>query len=139
VTLNAFRIAGGLVLLLLGLRMMFDVGHEPEPARETPMASRDIAVFPLAMPLIAGPGAIMSIVLLTANDLHSIPQQAGTAIAMGLVLAVTYAVLKAAAPIHRLLGSTGTNVVARITGLVLTALAVQAMLVGLQNVFFVSR
>ena len=110
------------------------VGRQPEPTRETDAASRDIAVFPLAMPLIAGSGAITAIVLLTENALHNIPQQAGTAITLCLVLAINYAVLKSAGPIHRLLGSTGTNVVARVTGLVLTALAVQVIIVGCQNV-----
>ena len=135
VTLDALRIAGGLVILLVGLRMVFDDGRQPEPTRETDATSRDIAVFPLAMPLIAGSGAITSIVLLTENDLHNIPQQAGTAITLCLVLVINYAVLKSAGTIHRLLGSTGTAVVARVTGLVLIALAVQVMSVGFQNVF----
>ena len=87
------------------------------------------------MPLIAGPGAITAIVLLTENALHNIPQQAGTAITLCVVLAIHYAVLKFAGPIHRLLGSTGTAVVARVTGLVLTALAVQVMIVGFEDVF----
>ena len=95
VTLDAFRIAGGLVILLVGLRMVFDDGRQPDPTRETDATSRDIAVFPLA---------------------------------------ITYEVLKTAGPIHRLLGSTGTNVVARVTRLVLTALAVQVIIAGCQNV-----
>jgi multiple antibiotic resistance protein len=138
VTLNAFRVAGGLVLLLIGLRMVFDEGLWMNPTRDNDTTGRDIAVFPLAMPLIAGPGAIMVIVLLTENNLHSIPQQAGTAITMCLVVAITYAILRAAESIHRLLGSTGTSVVARVTGLVVTALAVQTMIVGFQNLFSAS-
>jgi multiple antibiotic resistance protein len=135
VTLDALRIAGGLVILLVGLRMVFDDGRRPEATRETDATSRDIAVFPLAMPLIAGPNAITAIVLLTENALHNIPQQAGTAITLCIVLAIDYAVLKSAGPIHRFLGSTGTAVVARVTGLVLTALAVKVMILGFQNVF----
>ncbi len=87
------------------------------------------------MPLTAGPNAITAIVLLTENALHNIPQQAGTAITLCVVLAINYAVLKSAEPIHRLLSSTGTAVVARVTGLVLAALAVQVMIVGFLNVF----
>jgi multiple antibiotic resistance protein len=135
VSLDAFRIAGGLVLLLLGMSMIFDVSPPAEPDPDEPTHGRDIAVFPLAMPLTAGSGAIMAVVLLTENELHDIPAQAGTALTMFLVLAINYVVLKAAAPIHRLLGSTGAAVVGRITGLVLTALAVQAIIIGVQNSF----
>ena len=74
ISVDAFRIAGGIVLLLVGVRMVFAQGTQSEPGGDT-MAGRDIAVFPLGMPYGAGPAAIMSIVLLTENDLHSIPQQ----------------------------------------------------------------
>jgi len=77
ISVDAFRIAGGIVLLLVGVRMVFAQGTQSEPGGDT-MAGRDIAVFPLGMPYVAGPAAIMSIVLLTENDLHSIPQQACT-------------------------------------------------------------
>lgn len=135
VTLDAFRIAGGLILLLIGLRMVFADNHEQGSKPEAEKARRDIAVFPLAMPFIAGSGAIMSIVLLTENDLHSLPQQAGTAGTMCLVLILCYAILRAADTIQRLLGSTGINVVARISGMVVTALATQVMINGLRNSF----
>ena len=135
VTLDAFRIAGGIVLLLLGMRMIFDEHGRAEPPHDGEASNRDIAVFPLAMPMIAGSGAILSIILLTENDLHEIPDQASTAFTMLLVLAVNFAVLRAANPIYRMIGSTGTAVVGRISGLVVAALAVQVMIIGLQNVF----
>ena len=135
VTLNAFRIAGGLVILLIGLRMVFGDDERTEAVTENKSKSRDIAVFPLAMPLIAGSGAIMAIILLTENNLHDVPQQIGTGLTMCLVLALNYVALEAAGPIHRFLGSTGVAVVARVTGLVITAIAVQSIIVGLQNVF----
>jgi multiple antibiotic resistance protein len=115
--------------------MIFDEqGHaDPTPAGQA--SSRDIAVFPLAMPMIAGSGAILSIILLTENDLHVFQDQVSTAFAMTLVLAVNFAVLRAASQIYRLIGPTGTAVVGRISGLVLAALAVQVMIIGLQNVF----
>jgi multiple antibiotic resistance protein len=96
---------------------------------------RDIAVFPLAMPFIAGSGAIMSIVLLGENDLHSLPQKAGTAGTMCLVLIIVYVILRAADAIQRLLGSTGINVVSRTMGLIITALATQVMITGVRNLF----
>jgi multiple antibiotic resistance protein len=135
VTLDAFRIAGGLILLLIGLRMVFAEARGPASNPDAAKAPRDIAVFPLAMPFIAGSGAIMSIVLLTENDLHSLPQKAGTAGTMCLVLIIVYVILRAADGIQRLLGSTGINVVSRIMGLVVTALATQVMIIGAQNIF----
>ena len=135
VTLDAFRISGGLILLFIGLRMVFADGHEQGSTLEAGKVTRDIAVFPLAMPFIAGSGAIMSIVLLTENDLHNLPQQAGTAGTMCLVLILVYAILRVADTIQRLLGWTGINVVSRIMGLVVTSLAMQVMISGLRNVF----
>ena len=135
VSLDAFRIAGGLVLLLIGLRMVFAEIKQPSEKPEVVQAGRDISVFPLATPFIAGSGAILSIVLLTENSLHSWPEQAGTAGTMCLVLILIYAILRAADSIQRILGMTGINVVSRITGLVLTALAMQVMINGLRSVF----
>ena len=135
VSVDAFRIAGGIVLLLVGVKMVFAQSLQTGPG-EHATAGRDIAVFPLGMPYIAGPAAIMSIVLLTENDLHSIPQQACTLISMCIVLTITYLVLRGAAPMQRILGATGINVMARIMGLVLASLAVQALITGLKNVFF---
>ena len=93
----------------------------------------------LGMPYVAGPASIMSIVLLTENDLHSIPQQACTLISLCIVLSVTYLVLRAASPLQKLLGGTGINVLGRIMGLVLASLAVQALITGLRNVFFMAH
>ncbi len=80
VTLNAFRIAGGIVLLILGMRMIFDEQGHAHPPQTGQATSDDIAVFPLAMPMIAGSGAILSIILLTENDLHALQEQASTAL-----------------------------------------------------------
>jgi multiple antibiotic resistance protein len=135
VTLNAFRIAGGIVLLILGLRMIFDEEGHAHPPGTGLASSRDIAVFPLAMPMIAGSGAILSIILLTENNLHAVEEQASTALTMCLVLGVNFVVLRAANPIYQFIGPTGTAVVGRISGLIIAALAVQVMIIGLQNVF----
>lgn len=138
ISVNAFRIAGGIVLLLVGVKMVFAQGGQAALGGPAD-AGRDIAVFPLGMPYVAGPASIMSIVLLTENDLHSVPQQACTLISLCLVLTVTYLVLRAATPLQRLLGATGINVMGRIMGLVLASLAVQALITGLNNVFFSAR
>jgi multiple antibiotic resistance protein len=139
VSLASFRIAGGLVLLVIAMRMIL----EDEPAVEradadgtrTVQRDRDVAVFPLALPYIAGPGTIMAAMLLTDNDRFSIPQQAVTTAILFLVLAVTYGTLRAADAVHRLLGSTGANVLTRVMGLVLASLAVEGILAGIRGAF----
>ncbi len=135
VTLNAFRIAGGIVLLILGVRMIFDEQGHADPPPVGQASSRDIAVFPLAMPMIAGSGAILSIILLTENDLHALQDQVSTALTMCLVLVVNFAVLRAASAIYRVIGPMGTAVVGKISGLIIAALAVQVVIIGLQNAF----
>lgn len=133
VTLDAFRVAGGMVLLLVGLRMIFEQGDPPSAPTEAD--ARDLAVFPLAMPLIAGPAAIMAVVLLTENAHNTVTEQAVTGATTVLVLLISYVVLRAAQPIQRLLGRTGINVIGRIMGLVLASLAVQSLVTGLKAFF----
>ena len=124
ISLPAFRLAGGLVLLTLGLRMIYgDVGGAPASGQ----ASADVTVFPLATPMLAGGGAITAIVILTDNYTFSILDQAGTAIIMMIVMALSCLVLVSAEPIQRLIGETGTNVIGRIMGLILAALAMQTL------------
>jgi multiple antibiotic resistance protein len=134
VTLPAFRVAGGLVLLVIALRMVLSEGD----SRAGSSGSRqgggpsDIAVFPLAMPFIAGPGAVMAAVLLTDNDTFTIPEQAATAAVMMVILVITYVMLLGAETVHRYIGPTGANVLSRVLGLVLTAVAAETMLEGLR-------
>ncbi|WP_395663315.1 MarC family protein [Aestuariivirga sp.] len=125
VTLPALRIAGALVLLILGLRMVF--GEVPSGAKGS-APTGDVAVFPLAMPMLAGGGSIAAIVAMTDNTVKSIAEQAVTAVVMLVVMAVIYAMLRSAEMIHKAIGDTGTNVMSRIMGLALAALAVQTFL-----------
>lgn len=122
VSLPALRIAGALVLLILGLRMVF--GEVPGGSGGSAPAG-DVAVFPLAMPMLAGGGSIAAIVAMTDHRVNSILDQAVTAIVLIAVMAVIYLVLRSAEKIQQAIGETGTNVTSRIMGLVLAALAVQ--------------
>lgn len=122
VTLPALRIAGALVLLILGLRMVF--GETPGGSGNDRPAG-DVAVFPLAMPMLAGGGSIAAIVAMTDHTVKSIAEQAVTAGVLVAVMAVIYFVLRSAEAIQKAIGDTGTNVMSRIMGLVLAALAVQ--------------
>ena len=135
----SFRIAGGLVLLVISLRMILEEvpagARSPAPEQETTGPTQDVAVFPLAMPFIAGPGTIMAAVVLTDNTKFSLPEQATTVGVLLAILAVTFGMLLMADPIRRVLKEAGTNVVGRVLGLVLAALSVQIILEGIRATF----
>jgi len=128
VRLVSFQLAGGVILFLFGLQMIFGrvtaEGSEP---------GHDVAVFPLAMPVIANPGSILAVVLLTDNHRHSIAQQALTGAVLIVVLVITLVTLLLANPIHRVLGSTGSNVLVRVMGLLLAALAAEQVVAGVEQ------
>jgi len=131
ISIPAFRFAGGLVLLTLGLKMVYgDVASAPASGQ----ASGDISVFPLATPMLAGGGAITAIVILTDNYIYAVPEQAATALVMMVVMAISYVVLVSAEPIQRLIGETGTNVISRIMGLILAALAMQTLVSAAKSI-----
>lgn len=134
ISLPAFRTAGGLLLLIVGLQMVLQEsgGHV---ASTDPTASIDLAVFPLATPLIAGPGSIMSVVLLTDNLKYGLVDQSITVVALLCVLLITYAALLFSDWIQRRLGRTGVNVITRILGVLLAALAMETILGGISGYF----
>ena len=95
---------------------------------------RDPTIFPLALPAIAGPGSIMAIVLLTDNHRQSLLEQAVTGVMLVVVLLITLLVLLFATPIHRVLGQSGVNLLSRVMGLILAALAAEQIVAGLEVV-----
>ena len=95
--------------------------------------SEDISVFPLATPLIAGPGAISAVILLRANAEGNAAIELATVLALFSIIAVTFLCLLAATQLQRLLGATGLNVINRIMGVILSALAVQFIFDGLAS------
>jgi multiple antibiotic resistance protein len=130
IRLLSFQLAGGVILFLFGLQMVFGSGVLAHHG--TPEAGHDLSVFPLALPGIASPGAITAVVLLTDNHRHSIREQVVTALVLLVVLALTFACLYAANRIHRVLGDTGANVLIRVLGLVLAALATEQIVGGIE-------
>jgi len=131
IRLVSFQVAGGIILFLFGLQMVFGTGVVAEKAHAEP--GHDIAVFPLALPGIANPGAIMAVVLLTDNHRQSIAQQAITAGVLMVVLLLTLAALSLSRRINQLLGSTGANVLIRVMGLILAALATEQIAIGVDS------
>ncbi len=140
ISVQAFRIFGGLVLFLIALEMVFARESGTRTSTDEQVESRrraDISVFPLAFPLIAGPGALVTI-LLWVGPVSIVEQPvlfAGLALCAALVLAITLALMVAAGPLMRLAGVTGANVANRLLGVVLGALSVQFVLDGLRSSF----
>ena len=134
ITMPAFRIAGGLLLFLTALDMLFERRaqrrrDQSEPALDP---TEDPSVFPLATPLIAGPGAMAALILLAGQareplDLLTVH------LVMVAVLAVVFALFLAAGMLERVFGETGINVLTRLLGMLLAALAVQFVLDGLAD------
>lgn len=128
--LGSFQIAGGIILFLFALSMIFG---DSKPEREIEAAERDHlsgAVFPLAMPSIASPGAMLAVVILTRNESNTLGEQAVTAGLLVLVLLVTLVLLLAASFVHRMIGNTGASVISRVMGIILATIAVDAILGG---------
>ena len=122
------EIAGGIILFLFALKMLFG-GLDSKPG--SPEPGRDLAVFPLAVPSIAGPGAIMAVILLTDNDVYTLPQQAETGIVLLVVLLLTYIFLRFSDFILRIIGQQGAAVLVRVMGIILASLAVEIVLTAL--------
>ena len=140
ITLPAFRVAGGALLFMLAVDMVMarEGGiRAPTPKEEEDTAHRhpDVSVFPLAIPLIAGPGAITSTILLQAQSAGDPFAQVVTAGIMLGVLMLVAASFFAADSIMTFLGLTGVNVLSRVLGVVLAALAVNNIIEGLRASF----
>ncbi len=137
VSLPALRIAGGLLLFLIAVDMVFarhsGVTSTTEAESEEAELKNDISVFPMATPLIAGPGAMGAVILRVAEARGDGGQIAAVIGALLTVMAITYVLLVAAASISRLLGVTGLNVITRVLGVLLAALAVQYVIDGLHG------
>ncbi|MBU0643603.1 MAG: MarC family protein [Alphaproteobacteria bacterium] len=138
ISMPAFRIAGGLLLFLTALEMLFEKRskrreeHAQHPEHQP---VEDPSVFPLATPLLAGPGAITSMILLIDQS----EGVSGVFFVLGVLLAVLLVVLfffMMSTAMERILGATGINVVTRLMGMLLAALSVQFVIDGLKAVFF---
>jgi multiple antibiotic resistance protein len=137
ISLAALRAAGGILLLLIGIDMVFarsSGGTSTTDEEEQEAATKaDISVFPLATPLIAGPGAMGAAILLMANQQGDITRQAVVMGALLATLLVTFVMLLLAGQIQKILGVTGMHVVARVMGVLLSALAVQFIFDGIRQ------
>lgn len=134
IPLSAFQTAGGIVLFLFALSMIFG---ESKPEEETRLAEKhhETAIFPLAVPSIAGPGAMLAAVLMTEHARVDVWHRIQISSVMLSVVFVTLLLMLMASGIHRLIGNAGASVVSRVMGLILAAVATTNTLSGISSYF----
>lgn len=134
VTLDAFQISGGVILFLFALTMIFGEG-KPSSEKGLIKDYKHVTIFPVAIPSIASPGAIMAVVLLTDNHLYNITDQLITTSLVLVVIIITMSILLAATLVQKRIGEYGITVISKIMGLILAAYAVQSILSGIKDFF----
>lgn len=133
IPIPSFQIAGGIVLLIFALNMVFE--FVPEHKADNPEGKHDIAVYPLAMPAIAGPGTIMAVVLLSDDDRGNILGQGVTVLVLLAILAFTYGLFRVAIILHKFIGHTSVSIIKKVMGLLLAAVAVDKIVSGILDYF----
>ena len=135
ISLDAFRVAGGILLFLIALDMVFGRGNATREAEEgQPVQARpDISVFPLAIPLIAGPGTLASIMILTGGAHGNPLLLGGVFVVTAGVLLLCYLALRVSNQLARVMGESGIHVITRVLGVLLAALAVQYVADGVRG------
>ncbi|WP_017932003.1 MarC family protein [Robiginitomaculum antarcticum] len=137
ISLDALRIAGGIMLFIIGLNMVFEKRTESREERAEDLLEEiedpeDISVFPMGIPMIAGPGTMASLLLLTSEQ-SSIYGVVSILSALLIVLLMTFATFWVAGPLMRLMGKSFTNVLTRVLGVLLATLAAQFIIDGVFN------
>ena len=141
ISLLSFQVAGGIILFLFALRMIFGES-KPESDKRAADPDKDQgegarpspAIFPLAVPSLASPGAMLAIVLLTDNNEISIPDQAVTGVIMVVILGCACVCMLLAEPIIRLIGNSGAAIISRVMGMILASVAADAVLSALVEI-----
>ncbi|WP_035335900.1 MarC family protein [Dokdonia sp. PRO95] len=134
VSLNAFQISGGVILFLFALTMIFGDG-KPEDEKNKITDYKHVTIFPIAIPSIASPGAIMAVVLMTDNHIYSIQEQFIATALVLFVIGLTCLILLGANKLQDRIGNYGITVISKIMGLILAAYAVQSILSGISSYF----
>ncbi|MBU2869301.1 MarC family protein [Colwellia sp. E2M01] len=134
VPLSAFQIAGGIVLFIFALSMIFGDG-KPETEIKLATSGNETAIYPLAVPSIASPGAMLAAVLMTENGRFNLIEQTLTAGMMLAVLGIVFILLIGASFIYRVVGSSGASIISRVMGLILASVATSNVLSGIKTSF----
>lgn len=134
VSLDAFQISGGVILFLFALTMIFGEG-KPASEKHGIKDYKHVTIFPVAIPSIASPGAIMAVVLMTDNHIYSLQQQAITTVIVLLVVSLTCGLLLVANHVQQRIGEYGITVISKVMGLILASYAIQSILSGIKDFF----
>lgn len=134
VSLEAFQISGGVILFLFALTMIFGEG-KPQSEKHLIKDYKHVTIFPVAIPSIASPGAIMAVVIMTDNHIYTIQQQALTILLVLLVVGITCLLLLIANRVQDKVGEYGITVISKVMGLILASYAIQSILSGLKDYF----
>jgi len=135
IDLAAFQIAGSLVLFMFAMTMIFGEPKSTTEEREIESSDVDRSVYPLAIPSIASPGAMLAVVTLTDNSKFSVLEQAETVVEMLLILIVTLGLMLVASRIIKIIGTAGASVISRVMGLILASVAVNGVVTGIKEAF----
>jgi len=139
ISLGAFRIAGGILLFFIAFEMIFEKRMERKEKTIEVAITRDhirnIAAFPLALPLIAGPGTISATILMSSKQ-RDLPGIMTTMLVVIGAISICYLFMRLTSPIERLIGDTGRSIVTRLFGVLLAALAVQFVADGVRTLFW---
>ncbi|CAM3766563.1 MULTISPECIES: MarC family protein [Pseudoalteromonas] len=127
ISLLSFQVSGGIILFLFGLQMVFS---NPDPKGDVE-PQHDIAIFPLAIPATASPGAILAVILITDNHIYSVQEQLITTFTMIVILLITLILLLLSERILKLIGPGGASILTRIMGMILAALSVEFIMEAL--------
>jgi len=128
--LISLQVSGGIILFIFGLKMIF--GEMDEHRGTSKEAGHDVAVFPLAVPTIATPGAIMAVIILTDNNVYSVPVQCGTALILIIMLVITYLLMLASGFVIRIIGNNGAAILVKVMGMILAALSIELVMRALK-------
>lgn len=137
ITLPAFKIAGGIILFAVGFEMMRAKRSDTRATNEEALEAEtkeDVGLIPLGLPLLSGPGAIATVMVLVGKA-KDVPEKLTLLGAVALVSLIAFLTLRSASMVARVLGKTGINVIGRVMGLILAAVAMQFVLDGLHEAF----
>ncbi|MGO4387866.1 MarC family protein [Microvirga sp. 2YAF29] len=135
IDLDAFQIAGSVVLFLFAMTMIFGEPKLEAEEKDIKSSVSDRSIYPLAIPSIASPGAMLAVVSLTDNSKFSISEQAETVLQMAFILAVTLVLMLMASRIIKIIGDAGASVISRVMGLILASVAVNGIVLGIKQAF----
>lgn len=134
IPLSAFQTSGGVILFLLALNMIFG-DSKPEEEIQLAKNSHETAIFPLAIPAISGPGAILTVVLLADHYQGDIISQSSIALVIFVILLINFLLMCLAKKVHKKIGNSGAIIISKVMGLILASIAANNILMGIKEFF----